>query len=107
MSFSNKMWFNHHWVIQGYNETLDEKSSKLVPEPYPMFEFGQGKNSVQVVVGNIFVFEKELETTGAAQRKYMNHQTKKNCLNCIICVNVPNYRYQCINYRYYIWIQLF
>jgi len=63
---------------------LDEKSSKLVLKPYPMFEFGQGKNNVQFVFGNIFVFEKKLETTGAAQRKYMNHQAKKiNCLNCI------------------------
>jgi hypothetical protein len=49
------------------------------------------------------VFGKILETIGAAQRKYMNHQAKKNIvwiLSNYICVNVPNYRYQCINYRY-------
>jgi hypothetical protein len=47
-----------------------------VLKPYPMLEFGQGKNNVQVVVGNIFVLEKELETIRTAQRKYMNHQAK-------------------------------
>jgi hypothetical protein len=55
-----------------------KKVTNLCLKPYPMFEFGQGKNNGQVMVGNIFVFEKKLETIGAAQRKYMNHQAKKN-----------------------------
>ncbi len=37
-SFSNKIWLNHHHVIQGYNQALDEQGNKLVLKPYPMFE---------------------------------------------------------------------
>jgi hypothetical protein len=74
-----------------------------------MFEFGQGKNNVQVVVGNIFVFEKKLESIGAAQRKYMNHQAKFFLSELYQITYVSMYQIIGINASTIgiIWIQLF
>ncbi len=78
-------------------------------KPYPMFEFGQGKNNVQVVVGNIFVFEKKLESIGAAQRKYMNHQANFFLSELYQITYVSMYQIIGINASTIgiIWIQLF
>jgi hypothetical protein len=39
---------------------LDEQGNKLALKPYPMFESGQGKKSVQIVARNISMLEKAL-----------------------------------------------
>jgi hypothetical protein len=57
VSPSSKIRFNHHRIIQGCNQALDEEGNKLVLKPYPMFEFGQGKKNVQVATRNISMLE--------------------------------------------------
>ncbi len=47
-------------IIIGCNQAFNEQGNNLALKPHPMFEFGQGKKSVQVVAGNILMLEEAL-----------------------------------------------
>ncbi len=120
VSSSNKIQLNHHYIIQGCHQALDEQGNKLVLKPYITFEFGQGKKKCRLQLKIFQCLNKllgrrkdprELETIGAMQRNYMNHQAKKRCefsltlfyycfnynkLHVHQCIRL---RYQCIKYR--------